>query len=312
MSGTALQWSSTQLLRLAAGISTRLDPRGRARFGRALGYVLHGLSSTRRAVTRDNLVRAFPEKDHRWIESVCTESYQNLGITLAELLAFGSIDNRQVRQLVHYENLDLIENAHAAGKGVILLSAHYGNWELLAYALPLFTSTPVSVIVKPQNNPYADTWLNAIRSRSGNRLIPMGQAAREIVQILRKGEAIALLADQNASPKSDIFLPLFGRPVPVYKAPAALALRFGSAIIMGFADRQEDGSYRVALQEIPADDLDNTPDGIKELTRRHLALLERTVRRRPGLWVWQHKRWKHKQQQVAGHEPIAESNTSPL
>lgn len=227
------------------------------------------------------------------VQEIAKEAYTNLGITLAELLAFPSFSDDEIRSMIVYDNLHLIEEAYAEGKGIILLSAHYGNWELLAYALPLYTSVPVSVIVQPQRNESADNLLNSYRSRTGNKLIARHKAAREIVKILFDGNAVALLADQSATADKDIFVPFFNRPAATYEAPAALSLKFNVPIIMGFAERGGDGKYVVELQRIAHEDLAYDRAGIEELTRRHVAALETAVRKRPELWVWQHRRWKH-------------------
>ncbi len=276
---------------------------GRLRFGRRIGGLLQGLGKRRRDITRENLRQAFPDKSEEWVRRIARASYDNLGITLAEIMAFPRYRSSNIGEFIRFHNLDLIEENAAKGQGVILLSAHYGNWEILAYALPYITAVPVSVIVKNQRNRFTNTMLHELRGGSGNRLLPMNAAARAIVSGLRKGEAVALLADQSAQPQSDVFLPFFHRPAAVYKAPAAMALRYGAPVVMGFAVRNPDGSYDVDLQQIPTSDLSNTPEGILELTRRHTAHLEEQIRRRPELWVWQHRRWKHKMPSQAELHP---------
>lgn len=289
-----INWLTTLILRIVGVVSRNLSQRGRTALGRFLGNVIRWVSSSRYAVTLDNLSHAFPDKTVEWKRATADAAYHNLGITLAELMAFPALTEADIRSMITYKNLDLIEEAGKEGKGVILLSAHYGNWELLAFALPLFTAVPVSVIVKPQQNTYADTLLNTYRTRTGNALISMYRAARDIVRLLSEGKAIALLADQSATADKDIFVPFFGRPAATYEAPAALALRFNAPIVMGFAERQQDGSYIVDLHRIPHEDLAYDSEGITELTRRHVAMLEEAVRKRPDLWVWQHRRWKHR------------------
>ncbi len=286
-------WLITQLLRAAGIISGVLSRQGRARLGRWIGTTLCRISSSRYAITIDNLARAFPAASTTWLHQTAKASYQNLGITLAELLAFPSLSDADIRSMIRYDGLDLIEDASLHGKGLILLSAHYGNWEMLAFALPLFTKVPVTVIVKPQRNEHADILLNSYRQRTGNTLISMYKAARDMVRILSSGGAVALLADQSATADKDVFVPFFGRPAATFEAPAVLALKFNAPIIMGFAERQADGTYYVDLKKVPHEDLEYNREGIVELTKRHVAMLEEAIRRRPELWVWQHRRWKH-------------------
>lgn len=286
-------WLITQLLRAAGLVSRAATRQGRERLGRWLGALLRKIGSSRYAITLDNLSHAFPEASEAWLRQTADASYCNLGITLAELLALPSLSDDDIRSMIRYDGLDLIEKAAQSGKGVVLLSAHYGNWEMLAFALPLFIAVPVTVIVKPQQNEHADILLNTYRQRTGNKLISMYKAARDMVRILSSGGAIALLADQSATADKDVFVPFFGRPAATFEAPAVLALKFGAPIVMGFAERQPDGTYYVDLREVPHSDLQYNREGVVELTRRHVQMLEDAVRRRPDLWVWQHRRWKH-------------------
>ncbi len=286
-------WLITQLLRAAGVISRTVSTQGRIRLGRLFGTVLRRIGASRYAITIDNLSRAFPGSSDQWLRQTAEASYHNLGITLAELLALPSFSDADIRSMIRYDGLHLIEDAARQGKGLILLSAHYGNWEMLAFALPLFAAVPVTVIVKPQRNEYADILLNSYRQRTGNTLVSMYKAARDMVRILSSGGAIALLADQSATADKDVFVPFFGRPAATFEAPAVLALKFGAPIIMGFAERQDDGTYYVDLKQVPHEDLKYDREGIVELTRRHVSMLEEAVRRRPELWVWQHRRWKH-------------------
>jgi KDO2-lipid IV(A) lauroyltransferase len=157
----------------------------------------------------------------------------------------------------------------------------------------LFTKIPVLIIVKPQSNTYADLHLNKIRTRDGNSVISMYNAATGIIRTLKQGGIVAMLADQSATQDKDIYVDFFGRPAATYEAPASLALRYGSPILMAFAERQPDHTYKTRLIEVESSDLQNNKDGIAELTKRHVKLLEDAIRKNPGSWAWQHRRWKH-------------------
>lgn len=258
-----------------------------------MGTLLRWLSSSRARVTLDNLRRAFPEMSEQERITIQRASYYNLGITFVEILMFPHLTPAETRAMVEFRNLHFIEDEYQHKNGLVLLSGHYGNWELLAFALPLFVDLPISVIVMPQSNNYAEMYLNWYRARTGNQLIPMDKAARTMIECLKTGEAIALLADQAATPETDVFVPFFGHDACTYEAPAVLSLRYNAPIIVGFAERLPDGNYLVELQRIPSEDLKNTREGVRELTNRHVKVLEEYIRKRPELWSWQHKRWKH-------------------
>lgn len=251
------------------------------------------IGADRRRITLENIRNAFPEKDSEWHRKLVSRSYHNLGIVLAEILAFKSLSDDKIRKYIRYENIGLINELIARGKGLILLSGHFGNWEFLAYSAGFFSGVQVTIIVKPQKNKLADRFINKIRTRRNNSVVSMYKAAREIITVLRKGESIALLADQSASPQKNVFIEFFGRPAATYKAPAELSLKFDCPIIMGFAERQADGTYFVKLKEIEHSDLEDTPENVEVLTKRHVVELEQAIRKNPDHWPWQHRRWKH-------------------
>lgn len=267
--------------------------RMRLAVGIILGRIMILSNKKRFAVTLENLKYAFPEKPDLWRHEVARKAYRNLGLTFAEIAAFPRISDTEVRSMIEYENIHILNEKLSENKGLILLSGHFGNWELLAYSAGLLAQIPITIVVKPQRSMPVDALLNTNRIRSGNRIVPFDKAARTVIAALRNGEAVALLADQAADADRDVFVDFFGRPAATYEAPATLALRTGSPVVIGFAVRQTSGKYRVKLEEVFHGDLPNSKDGIIELTRRHTAILERAVREHPDLWAWQHKRWKY-------------------
>ncbi len=284
----------TGILLLLGVISSNLPSMySRAKFGRLIGWFLRNADRKRQKITLQNISSAMPELSNSEQFQIMYESYNNLGITLAELLAFPSFDINDFEKYIKFDNIELVKEVYNRNKGMILLSGHFGNWELVAYCISLFTKVPVTVIVKPQKNKIADKFLNDYRSKGGNKLVSMYNAKRALISVVRAKEALALLADQSANESVDIFVDFFGKPALTFTTPAALALRFDVPIIIGFSVRQKDGSYRVALQEMKFDDLNSDDEGIRELTQRHVKILENAIRENPHLWAWQHRRWKH-------------------
>lgn len=199
----------------------------------------------------------------------------------------------EISNYIKYDNIELIDELLKKGKGLLLLSGHYGNWEYLAFSAGTLTGKPLNIVVKPQKNKKLDRILNTYRTKNGNKIIPMNKAAIEIVRIIKNKGMVALLADQAASKEKDIFVNFFGRPAVTYESPAKLALKFDIPIIIGFAERQDNYKYKVHLQEIKYDDLKNEENAIELLTQRHVALLEEQIRKNPSQWAWQHNRWKY-------------------
>ncbi|MDQ1266074.1 MAG: Kdo2-lipid lauroyltransferase/acyltransferase, partial [Bacteroidota bacterium] len=154
----------TLFLKFLGIISSVLSTRLRTRYGEFLGDMMRFLGPGRYKITYDNLKMAFPKENEDWYYETVVKSYRNLGITLAETLAMPYFKESDIRKYIYYENIELLSDVYKRGKGLLLLSGHYGNWELLAYTAGLFTGIPINVIVKPQKNFIADELLNKYRT----------------------------------------------------------------------------------------------------------------------------------------------------
>lgn len=263
------------------------------RLGRYLGTAAFSLLSRRRAVAIDNLRHAFPEKSDAELNKIARGAFRNYGIALIEFLWFPHLTDQILRKLVKPMNLELMQRGFAKGKGMVMLSGHFGNWELIALAMARLAGLPFTIIVQTQSNRLVDAVINRQRCMFGNKVIPMGISVREIIRTLQEGGIVAIAPDQSG-PIEGVFVDFFGRSVATHQGPAAFALRSGAPMQMGFIVRQTDGTYEVVLEEIPTSDLAGTKEeNVVELTRRHTALLERYIRRYPDHWQWMHRRWKH-------------------
>lgn len=261
--------------------------------GSALGVFVFTVLRFRRSVTLDNLKKAFPEYDGEQIGAIAREAFRNVGISLLELLWFPRLNALGVNQLVKLENVELLNAAKARGKGVLLLTAHFGNWELVPMAVSTVTAFRVTSVAKTQSNKLIDKRVTERRTRLGNKIVSMEFSVREVLRILQKGDLVVIAADQSAAMES-IAVNFFGRLVPTFAGPAVFSLKTGAPILMGFATRQGDGTYSLRFAEVPRDDLkEYSEDAVAELTRRHVAMAESMIRDHPGQWLWMHRRWKH-------------------
>lgn len=261
--------------------------------GALLGNILMLLSSKRVAITLDNVKEAFPDHNHEYHKSIVKGSYTNLGIVLLEIASMYFLSNEQVAKRMTFRNISLIHEILERGKGIVIISGHLTNWEYLAFTAGIHAKLSFLLVAKGQKNPYVDSAITALRRRGGNTTVRMEEAARPLIQALQQNKPVALLIDQAADPKKDVFIPLFGRNAAVFEAPAALALRFGTPLVFAVPVRNPDGSYSVTLTEIPTDDLTSSKDDILELTKRHTAFLEQAIKEHPEQWTWQHNRWKY-------------------
>jgi KDO2-lipid IV(A) lauroyltransferase len=263
------------------------------RLGSWLGEQAYAVLGFRREVTLDNLRHAFPEKSPKELDRLARASFRVIGKALFELLWMPRLTKDRLNRLFRFENPELVREIHARGKGMLVLTAHFGNWELAAQCFAVQTGIPLNVIVKTQSNPYVDKSINARRVKFGNKIVPMGVSIREVVKALRAGEPVGIVADQSA-PKENVAVKFFGRLVPTHQGPAVFSLKMGAPLIATFPLLQPDGSYRARFVEIPTDDLVGLNEkNILELTKRHVRLTEEVIRQYPDHWMWMHRRWKH-------------------
>lgn len=283
----------TTLLLSVGRVSQHCSLRGRLRLGTAIGWLMQHASSKRSAIAAANVAAAFPDQSPVRQAAIVSGAYSNLGVVLAEVLALPGITREELLEQVSMPGFEAVIERHKQGLPTILLSAHYGNWEYLAIVAGLLLEAPISIVVHPQSNASANSIVDSYRTMYGNKLLPMHAAARPLVKLLSGGGTAAFLVDQHGHPEKDPWIDFMGRPTPTYEAPAALALRFNAPIFCTFAERLDNGRYIARFEPIDMSDLENTKEGVEELTRRHVRALEQAIHRRPELWSWQHRRWRY-------------------
>ena len=263
------------------------------KFSSFIAFVFYNFIPIRKKVVISNLQNAFPEKKYSEIESLAYKTYKSFAITLVEIMYLPYMSKQQLVDAVHCANPELIIEKYKQGKGVILLSSHFGNWEFIAISVAMQIAIPFSVIVKPLRNPYVFEWMNRFRTKFNNEIVPLGISIRKTYQTLKEKKIVAMVADQRG-PREGERVDFFGREVSVYTGPAALAVKTGAPIIYGIPIRQKDYKYQTVLVEIPTNDLNEKDvDIINVISQRHTAYLEKIVREYPEQWLWMHNRWKY-------------------
>ncbi len=258
-----------------------------------LTFIFYYLVPIRKETVIENITNAFPEYGEKKIRSIAYNTYKSFLTAFIEILYLPKISRQELKAAVNCSNKDLIETKFKEEKGVILLSAHFGNWEYVAASVALQLNIPFSVVVKPQRNPYVSDWMNNVRTRWNNDVVSLGLSIRKIYQTLKEKKIVAMVADQRG-PQESIKVEFFGRKVSVHMGPAALALKTGSPILYGIPVRQKDYSYKIVMHEISKDNLpEDDEEKIIELSQRHTAYLESFIREHPEQWLWMHKRWKY-------------------
>jgi KDO2-lipid IV(A) lauroyltransferase len=247
----------------------------------------------RKATVIDNLKKAFPSYNKQKINSIAFGSYKSFMITFMEILYLPVMKMSEIESAVRFNNLASINEKYSEGKGVIMLGAHFGNWEYLAMSGAVQAGIPFTVIVKPQRNSLVTDWLDIQRVKYGNKIVPLGLSVRQFYKELKDKKVVAMVADQRG-PEDGIRINFMGRNAAVYPGPAILALKTDAPIIFGVAVRQPDFSYKTELEIISKDNLpENEELKVLELSQRHTAALEKYIYKYPEQWLWMHKRWKY-------------------
>ena len=201
-----------------------------------------------------------------------------------------------ISKWIRYDGLENFTSALARGKGVLVATAHLGNWELSAFAHAWMTA-PMNIVVRPLDNARIDALVEHRRALSGNRVIEKKDAARGILRALAAGQAVGILIDQNTMPDQGLFIDFFGMKACAGTAFAKLAQHSGAAVVPGFALWSED-ERRYVLRFYP--EVPITGDVAADTQRIH-SVLESIIRKYPDQWLWIHRRWKTR---PAGEPPL--------
>jgi KDO2-lipid IV(A) lauroyltransferase len=195
-------------------------------------------------------------------------------------------------EFVAFDSLDNLRDALAGGRGAIVATAHGGNWEVTGIVAAR-EGIPLIALARTLDDPALDARLIALRTRTGQRVIPKQNALRPTIRALRDGHAVALLTDQNTLRREAVFVPYFGKLAATTPAAAHLHLRTGAPILNAFSF-PEDGRYRVVLEppmEIPTVAED---EAVLAITAAVTAKTESYVRSQPEAWLWMHDRWRER------------------
>ncbi|PIE35492.1 lipid A biosynthesis acyltransferase [candidate division KSB3 bacterium] len=263
------------------------------RLGEFIGDLLYRLLPRRRRIGYNNLTIAFGETlSDREKDRILRTNFRNLGKSLAELLQFPRMSVDYLREKVTIVGQENFLNAKQKGRGVIYLTAHVGNWEMSSHAQSSL-GNPLSIVVRPLNNPYLDNVLTRLRTMHGNKLLARNKSMRQIITSLKNKEAVGILMDQNALRSRGIFVDFFGKPACTVPVIAILALRYHVPVIPGFIVRTGFDTHTLHLgPEIEIQRTGNTQQDIAANTEHFNSIIADFIRQHPEQWFWIHNRWK--------------------
>jgi KDO2-lipid IV(A) lauroyltransferase len=239
-----------------------------------------------------SLAVAFPENTPTQNRRLAKACFVHLGRTACELACISQLD-ANLETWVEWppEARHALEEARKEGRGVIFVSGHVGNWELLARRVAM-EGIPCASIAKASSDAHTTRWIEQFRAQGKLTTIwrETPSAPRQMLQTLRNNGVLGLLIDQDTRVQS-VFVPFFGKPAKTPRAAADLALRTQTPIIVGFCQRQTSGLYRLYMRRIPAP-TEHNENTVVELTSTLTREIETAIRNTPEQWVWMHQRWK--------------------
>jgi KDO2-lipid IV(A) lauroyltransferase len=259
-----------------------------------LFYLFYHLGTKNRLITLHNLMRSFPEKNAKEIIGIAKGVYRHFAIVAAEFFDLPSLNRENIHRWVEVEGLENYQSASAKGKGLLSIVAHFGNWELMTIAVPMYLQ-PSDIVYRPLDNPIIDNIVEYVRTMQGNDLIPKKGAGKKIIKLLKENHLVGILNDQNVAKSEGVFVDFFGRPACTGEGLALMAMRTGAPVLPAFMARQKSGKYKFIIK--PAIEAVCTDDYEADLlvnTQRFTKAVEEVIREYPEQWFWFHQRWKTK------------------
>lgn len=245
----------------------------------------------RRKLVETNLAYTFPEKSSQEITDISRQVYRNQAVNLLEVLRLPLLQGRKdAAKLIDLHLDEFLAKTRAREKGGVLVSGHFGNWELAGVCIGLLV-TPIAVVAKKLKNRLVNNEIERLRRLHGNTVIYKKQALREGLAVLRDGGIMTVLGDQS-DPKGGFIMDFLGRDASVFLGPAFLTLRARVPMFALMCRRQPNGKYVLEAEEIDTSDLSFSKENIRELTVRYTKVLEKYIFRYPEEWFWVHDRWK--------------------
>ncbi len=262
-----------------------------APLGSCLGRCVFRLAASERKKCLRNIATAFPELSPGEGRRLGSEVFAHFGREALAMVRYRNWSREKVVQLVErIDGWEHFESAHSRGKGVLIVTAHLGNWEVLAACFA--ARVPVAVVAQKLYDPRFDDLITRLRERWGSEVIQRGVALKGILRALSRGKTIGTLCDQDTG-MDGVFVPFFGRPAWTQSGVVRVARRTGAPLVPCFIVREANGRYRIFIE--PAIAIPEAGDEtaiIRDAVRSFTEIIERRVRMHPEQWVWMHERWR--------------------
>ena len=253
-----------------------------------LFYVFGYTFGIRKKIVVKQLRLCFPEKNDEEITDLTKRIYTELAITVAEVFVF---DDKYFEDKIEVINFEEVQKALQYNRGLIIISAHFSNWEL-GVKVAAKHHPPIYGIVKNQRNLLFNKYINDKREAAGIITIEMKNALKHVVAAMKQNHIVAIAVDQYAQ-KQGVEMDFMGHPTKTYTSAAQLAIKYKIPIIAGFDVRDEKGFHKVVFNEMMLfENIDYNNDNILEVTAQINRIVEDYIKKYPQLWFWVHKKWR--------------------
>jgi Kdo2-lipid IVA lauroyltransferase/acyltransferase len=253
-------------------------------------YVLR-LSGYRKEVVLNNLKNSFPEKNSQEIEAISKQYFHYLCDLILETLKTLTMTEKQARERCTFHNADWLDKLHEQKQSFIIVMGHYGNWEWAGPSFTLNTKFQLVVIYRPLSHKYFEKMMVRMRTKFGTRITPAAQTLRDMVANRGQLTATAFIADQTATWNNPYWTTFLNQPTNIFTGPEKLATKFNYPVVYMKVQRPRRGHYEV-IPELLFANSKETKEG--EISETFTKRLEKEIITDPSIWLWSHKRWKHK------------------
>jgi Kdo2-lipid IVA lauroyltransferase/acyltransferase len=286
-----VQRSEYALYRLVAGFARRLSKEGVLRWGDRLGGLARRILRSRDRLAMRNLHDTFPQQSATELRATLDACWRHFGREALHSIRTQRMSLEEIAAEVKFVDARVLEEAIARGKGVILISAHWGGWEVAALAVMALVKN-VRMVTRPLDNEFLDRDLARLRTSTGAAVINRRRAAREMMAALSENAVVVVLPDQAVLPREGVLVPFLGRPAWTTPVPAKMAVRRGSTIVFAFCIPDGSEHQLVFGNPILADQMTEAECDPVALTKRINDVISERIAARPELWLWMHDRWK--------------------
>jgi KDO2-lipid IV(A) lauroyltransferase len=254
-------------------------------------YHILRLTGYRKKVVLNNLRNSFPEKSEAEIEAIATSYYRYLCDLILETLKTLRMTAEETQERVTFHKAEWLDKLYQEHKSIIIVMGHHGNWEWAGPSFTLNTKFQLVVIYRPLSNPYFEKMMVGMRTRFGTKITPVNQTLRDMVANRKDITATAFIADQTATPKNAYWTTFLNQETAVFTGPEKLAKKFNYPVVYMNVERPKRGYYEVTPELLFENPATTADDEIAEVFTKRV---ERDIITNPSIWLWSHRRWKHK------------------